>query len=216
VSERLDEWVPLQLKPEREIQTIQLSAEGTIWETWGAPFGPEAEFLTGVKAVIAANAADSRKGRVNLLLTAIGKDQQIKSTCGSHCMGTNSAVDSLVGSGGGSAKAFSDAMQGQASLMNTLLKAAENMIGYVTKVNESLTEQIVDLTAYKHAMQQAEIAAKDSDSGVSEFLLNQVKELSPMAMSALNLFLESQAKSPAATAAKTGIAAVAQINGVKS
>jgi len=214
----LEQWAPRALEQtgEAATKTIQLSAEGTIWETWSAPFKSPDEFVAAAQAVIAAFAAECPKRRIPLLFTALDDKGNIKTQYPSSVQGTNKDADALAGSGGGAAKAFSEAMQGQASLMNTLLAAAKNMVEYCTRVNESLTEQIVDLTAYKHAMQSAEIAAKDSESGVSDFILNQVKELSPMAMQALNLFLESQSKSPAASAAKSGIAAIAQINGVKS
>jgi hypothetical protein len=211
----LEDWVSSQLPAERAIGTIQLAAEGTVWETWGAPFGDPEAFLNGVKAVITANAAESRKGRVGLLFTALGTDGQIKSQFATHCMGTNANADSLVGSGGGSAKAFSDAMTGQASLMNTLLKAAQNMVEYVTLANKSLTEQLVDLQNYKHAMQQLELAEKADSAGVSDFLVTQLKENSPLVMQALNLLLEGATKNSAAAAPKA-VAAVTSINGAKS
>jgi hypothetical protein len=211
-----EQWLPEQIKAEREIKTIQLSAEGTIWETWSAPFTDPEAFVQGCKAVISVNAAESRKGRVGLLFTAIGAAGQIKSQCASSCMGTNAQADALVGSGGGSAKAFSDAMMGQASLMNTLLKAAENMVTYQARVNESLTQQIVDLTAYKQATMQAELEAKESASEVPDFIMTQVKELAPQAAAAFQLWIESQqSKSPAAKAPKNGNAALKNKNRAK-
>ncbi len=215
----LEQWVPRALEQstgEAAIKTIQLSAEGTIWETWQAPFKSADEFVASAQAVVSAFAAECPKRRIPLLYTALDEKGNIKTQYPTSVTGTNKDADALAGSGGGAAKAFSEAMQGQAALMNTLLAAAKNMVEYCTKVNESLTEQIVDLTAYKHAMQQAEINAKDEESGVSSFLLGQMKDLSPMAMQALNLFLESQSKSSVAGAAKSGIAAVAQINGAKT
>lgn len=211
-----EQWIPTQLTAERGIKTIQLSAEGAPWETWGAPWPSDAQEVVGwAKAVIAANAAESRKGRVNLLFTAIGEDGAVRASMASFCMGTNSAVDALVGSGGGSAKAFSDAMQGQAALMNTLLTSAKLFVEQVTKANESLTAQLVDLQEYKHAMQTAEIAVKADESGMSDFIMQQVKENSPLVMEALGLLLEGVKKSGAAAAPKA-VAAVTQINGVKS
>lgn len=214
----LEEWIPTQLDPARGVNTIQLAAEGAVWETWGAPWPKDpAEVVGWAKAVIAANAADCRKGRVNLLFTALGADGQVRSTSASFCMGTNSAVDSLVGSGGGSAKAFSDSMQGAAALMNTLLASSKQFVEQVVRANESLTKQLVDLEEFKRAVLQAEVVAKTDDDKVPDFIVQQIKELAPQAQAAFALWMDSQqAKSLAAKATQKGIAAVAQINGAKS
>lgn len=210
----LPEWAPRAIS--EGTKTIQLSAEGTIWETWSAPFKSAEEFVLQATAVVAAFAAECPKRRIPLTYTALDAQGTIVTQYPSSVIGLNKDADALAGSGGGAAKAFTEAMQGQAALMNTLLTSAKNFVEQVVKANESLTAQIVDLQEYKHAMMQAEVSAKESDSGMSELFLAQMKELMPQAGVAFQLFMDAQtakaAKSSAA-GAKTGIAAVQSLNG---
>lgn len=208
----LEQWVPRALAPDETnpTKTIQFSVEGTIWETWKAPFPDAEEFLGAAKAVIAAIADESPKRRIPLLFTAFGADDQIKSQCPGSVIGKNAQADALAGSGNGAAKAFADAMQGITAVMNTVLKASETMLVNAMRANDSLTEQIVDLRDYQRAKQDEELLNQKADSGVNDFLLAQLKEASPLALQAASMFLESHAakKSPVVSAAQAGAAAL--------
>ncbi len=204
-----EDWIPRLIAPvegdANPTKKIELNADGVPFESWTAPFSAADDLVTVAKAVISAIADESPKRRVSLLFTAMGADGQIKAQCPSSIMGRNALADSIAGSGGG-AKALTEAMQGQASLMNTMLKAAENMVVYVTKVNESLTEQVCDLRDYQKAKQDLELLEKGQESGVSEFVMQQLKDASPLALEALGLFLDSHKKSLAGTAQKVAAA----------
>ncbi|HEY2405589.1 MAG TPA: hypothetical protein VGI10_06290 [Polyangiaceae bacterium] len=205
-----EDWIPrlIAAAPDDANPTkkIELSADGVPFESWTAPFPPADDLVNVAKAVISAIADESPKRRVSLLFTAMGADSQIKAQCPSSIQGRNAQADALAGSGGGAAKAFSEAMTAQASLMNTMLKSAENMVTYVTKVNESLTEQVCDLRDYQKAKQDLELLEKGNESGVSEFIMQQLKDASPLALEAFGLLLESQKKSIAGAAQKVAAA----------
>ena len=207
-----EQWIPRILSAPPGPKMIQFSADGTVWETWTPPYDPDA-LLTTIKAVISSVADESPKRRIPLLFTAFAEDGTIWSQCPSSVMGRNAQADAIAGSGGGAAKAFSEAMTGQASLMNTMLKAAENLVVYVTKVNESLTEQVCDLRDYQKAKQDLELLEQGANSGMSEFVMQQLKDASPLALEAASLFLESHKKSIAERSAN---AVKTVTNGAKS
>lgn len=205
-----EDWIPrliasVEADP-NPTKKIELNADGVPFESWTAPFPPAEDLVTVAKAVISAIADESPKRRVSLLFTAMGADGQIKAQCPSSIQGRNAQADALAGSGGGAAKAFSEAMQSQASLMNTMLKAAENMVVYVTRVNESLTEQVCDLRDYQKAKQDLELLEQGQNSGMSEFVMQQLKDASPLALEAASLFLESHKKSIAGATQKVAAA----------
>ncbi|HXJ69877.1 MAG TPA: hypothetical protein VNM39_13285 [Verrucomicrobiae bacterium] len=209
----IEQWIPRVLAdPAQHPKKIEFSAEGTTWETWTAPFPPPDELVNTIKAVIGVIADESPKRRIPLLLTATADDGTIKSQCPSSVQGKNANADAL-GAGGSTAKAYADAMTAQASLMNTMLKAAENMVVYVTKVNESLTEQVCDLRDYQKAKQDLELLEKGTESGVNEFVMQQLKDASPLAIEAFGLFLESHKKSLLNGASKAASAVSQVTNG---
>jgi hypothetical protein len=203
-----EQWAPRALAPDptNETKTIQFSVEGTIWETWKAPFPDAEEFTATAKAVIAMIADESPKRRIAFLFTAFDQSDQIKTQCPGSVMGKNAQADALAGSGNGAAKAYADAMQGISAVMNTVLKAAKDMVENVTAANASLTEQIVDLRDYQRAKQDEELLAEKNSAGVNDFLITQLKEASPIALQALSMFLDSTAKkSTTASVVKTGV-----------
>jgi hypothetical protein len=207
----LEQWAPRALEPDEANPTkaIQFSVEGTIWETWKAPFPPADEFLATAKAVIAVIADESPKRRIPWLFTAFDSSDQIKTQCPGSVMGRNAQADALAGSGNGAAKAFADAMQGITAVMNTVLKASETMLVNAMRANDSLTEQIVDLRDYQRAKQDEELLAEKSNTGATDFLMAQLKEASPLALQALGLFLDGATKkTTAVTAVKAGAAAL--------
>jgi hypothetical protein len=207
----LEQWAPRALEPDESNPTkaIHLSVDGTIWETWKAPFPPVEDFIAIVRAVLAVIADESPKRRFGWLLTAFDAGDQIKMQCPGSLMGKNAQADALAGSGNGAAKAFADAMQGITAVMNTVLKASETMLVNAMRANDSLTEQIVDLRDYQRAKQDEELLAEKSNTGASEFLMAQLKEASPLALQALGLFLDSASKkTTAATAVQAGAAAL--------
>ncbi len=87
-----EQWAPQQLarKGEEAIKTIQLNAEGMIYETWSAPFDAPDEFIVKAKAVLAALAGEAPKAkRIGLTFTALDDKGQILSQCPSSVIGTN-------------------------------------------------------------------------------------------------------------------------------
>lgn len=209
----LRDWAPRVLAADdtNPTKTIQLSADGTIWETWTAPFPDGAEFISTAEAVIAAFAEECPKRRIPLLFTAVAGDGAIKSQCPGSVQGKNAQADALAGSGNGAAKAFADAMTGITAVMNATLKAAQQMVENVTAANTALTQQIVDQQEYIKAKQDAEIVEKQADSGMNAFFVEQLKSASPLALEALDLFLQSQKKTPAATIAKAAVTGINQV-----
>ncbi len=212
----LEQWAPRALDQSREdpTKTIQLTADGRVFETWGAPFPPVEEWVTQARAVIMSIAEESPKGkRVELLFSCIGTtSNELTTTCPTSVTGKNAAADSMIGGGGNTAKAFSDAFVGIVATMNAVNKAAFEMVTNVTTANKALTEQIVDLREYFEAQQDEAIAAKARDSGPSanEFIIQQLKDAGPLAMEAFSLWLDGQKNKALATAGK---AVVSGING---
>ena len=193
----LEQWAPRALDQsiENASKTIQLTTDGMICETWALPFPALEQFLTEARAVMASVAGESPKGkRVPLMFTAVGADGQITSQCASSVTGTNAQADAMVGAGGGTAKAFADAMIGIVATMNAVNKAAKEMVENVTAANRALTEQIVDLREYAVEVQNAQLVEKKSAEGMNEFLTQQLKDATPLALEALSMFLESQKK----------------------
>ncbi len=216
----LEQWAPRALDQSLPdpTKTIQLTADGRVFETWGLPFPPVEEWVTAARAVMASIAYESPKNkRVELLFSCIGANSnELTTTCPTSVMGKNANADSMIGAGGGTAKAFADAMIGIVATMNAVNKAAKEMVENVTTANAALTQQIVDLREYAEAVQDQRLIEKKSESTTNEWLMQQLKDASPLALEALSLFLESHKKSTSAVtkAAVTGIHQA--INGAKS
>ena len=212
----IEQWAPRALDQtiENPSKTIQLAAEGVIFETWSSPFPSVDEWLNQARAVMASIAEESPKNkRVPLLFTAVGSvTNEITTQSATSVTGKNAAADAMIGAGGGTAKAFADAMIGIVATMNAVNKAAKEMVENVTAANRALTEQIVDLREYAQAVQDQALVDKKSDGTMNEFLVQQLKDASPLALEALSLFLESH-KTKASTAAKAVVTGINQING---
>ena len=211
----LEQWAPRALEQagENPSKTIQLKTdEGVIFETWSAPFPPADEWIAQAKAVIASIADESpAKKRVGLMFTAIGAASgEITTQCATSVMGKNAAADSMIGSGGATAKAFSDAFVGIVATMNAVNKAAKEMVENVTAANRALTDQIVDLREFAEAVQDQALVQKQQEGGMNEFLSQQLKDGAPLFMEAFSLWLDGQKTKSLATAGK---AVVAGING---
>lgn len=203
----LEQWAPRALDQsiENPTKTIQLASDGLIWETWSAPFPELGAFLEQAKAVMASFSEECPKKRVPLLFTALGAGGEILTQCPSSIMGKNAQADAMVGAGGGTAKAFADAMVGIVATMNAVNKAAKEMVENVTAANRALTEQIVDLREFAEATQDAALADKKSSGDMNEFLVQQLKDASPLALEALSMFLESKKTPSVVKAVVTGI-----------
>lgn len=212
----LEQWAPRALDQsiENPSKTIQLASDGLIWETWATPFPPVDEWLSQARAVMAAFAEECPKKRVPLLFTALNAAGEISTQCPSSVMGKNAQADAMVGAGGGTAKAFADAMVGIVATMNAVNKAAKEMVENVTAANRALTEQIVDLREFAEATQDAALAEKKSEGTMNEFLVQQLKDASPLALEALGMFLESHKQKTIVGAAKAVVTGINQINGV--
>lgn len=220
----LEQWAPrvLEQSGDNAIKTIQLHSEGLIFETWSVPFPPAAEWLEQARAVMASIAEESPKGkRVPLLFTAIGvASGEIATQCPTNVTGKNAAADTMIGSGGATAKAFADAFVGIVATMNAVNKAAKEMVENVTQANRALTEQIVDLREFAEAVQDQALVNKKNEQGVNEYLVQQLKDASPLMLEAFGLWLEGQKTKSLATAGKAVVAGIngsnPATNGVKS
>ncbi len=206
----LEQWVPraIDQKLENPSKTIQLSAEGVIFETWTAPFPDQAELIEAARAIIASIADESPKNkRVGVMLTAFGSsDGAITSQCATSCIGKNAAADSMIGAGGGTAKAFADAMIGIVATMNSVNKAAKDMLDNAMRANDSLTQQLIDQREFTDALQEEVVRSKQTEGGMNDFVVQQLKDAGPLAMEAFGLFLESHKnKAKAAQAVVNGI-----------
>ncbi len=213
----LEQWAPraLDQQIENASKTIQLATDGMILETWSIPFPSLEDFLTQARAVVASCADESPKNRrVPLMFTAVGADGQITSQCASSTIGKNAQADAMVGAGGGTAKAFADAMIGIVATMNAVNKAAKEMVENVTTANRALTEQIVELRDFAEAVQDQRLAEKKTSGDMNEFLTQQLKDATPLALEALTLLLEGK-KSSIATTAKAVVTGINQVNGVQ-
>lgn len=200
----LEQWAPRALDQalDNPTKTIQLTSEGVVHETWGLPFPSLEDWLTQARAVIAMVAEESPKGkRVALLFAAVGKDTgEITTTCPSSVIGKNASADAMIGAGGNTAKAFADAFVGIVATMNAVNKAAKEMVENVTTANRALTEQIVELRDFAAAVQDAQLVEKKNESSVNEFMVQQLKDASPLALEAFGLWLEGQKKASSAVA----------------
>lgn len=209
----IEQWAPRALDQtiENPTKTIQLSAEGVIFETWGLPLPSLEEWLTQARAVMTAISEESPKGkRVPLLFTACGVDGSITTQSATSVIGKNAAADSMIGAGGSTAKAFSDAFVGIVATMNAVNKAAKEMVENVTAANRALTDQIVDLREFAEAVQDQALTSKAQEGGMNDFIQQQLKDASPLMLEAFGLWLEGQKSKSLATAGK---AVVAGING---
>jgi hypothetical protein len=202
----LEQWAPRALEQagDNATKTIQLHSEGVIFETWSAPFPPADEWLAQARAVMESIASESPKGkRVPLMFTAVGATSgEITTQSATSVTGKNAAADTMIGSGGATAKAFADAFVGIVATMNAVNKAAKEMVENVTAANKALTEQIVDLREFAEAVQDQALVSKKQDASVNEYLTQQLKDASPLILEAFGLWLEGAKSKPLATAGK--------------
>lgn len=215
----LEQWVPraLDQSSANPTKTIQLAADSVIYETWSLPFPSAEDFIEQGKAVMAAYAEQSPKGKhVAVLFTAIGADGNITTQQPSSFIGKNQAADALVGSGNGAAKAFADSMALLVTSMNVILKAGYTMVEAQTKANESLVEQLVDMREYIKAIHEQEIErlarlAQQEPSRVElpAIIKEQLAAMLPQVQQAAGLYLDhlmtKKTEAAATTKAVTGI-----------
>jgi len=198
----LREWAQRQFTlPEgaNAVKTVQLTAEGAIWETWHAPF-PELEtFLTEADNVVRVFAEECPKRRIPILYTAIDQQGGITSQQPGSVMGKNAQADALAGSGNNAAKAFADAMAGITGVMKTVLAAADHMVQTLSTSHEKLANQLHESYEYQRAKQEAELVEQKDNHDLNQYLIEQVKGVLPLAMEAWEISQAEKKKSLAST-----------------
>lgn len=191
------------------IVSISLTAEGTVWESWQAPFADWTTFVNEAEAVIASYAEECPKRRVPLLFTAQTASGEIKTQCPSSVMGKNQQADALVGSGNNSVKAFSDGMHGLAGVLTALTKSQKEQVESLMKtiaqlqtIIEQKDEQIHAFAEYFRVKQEVEATEAKNSADASTYILDQVKALLPLGVSAAEVFIDERKKSLASSVVK--------------
>lgn len=212
----LRDWAQRLLAEEDQTKlpaTIQLTAEGVIWETWSPPYAVAEVFVAEAEAVIAAFAEECPKRRIPLLFAAVMPDGSVKSQCPSSVNGKNTQADALVGAGHNTAQSFAAAMQGLSAVQVSILKAAKDMIDTQQAVIKQKDEQIHAFAEYFRVKQEVEATESAQSSSMNDYLLGQLKELMPHALEAWQISQAERRKAlDAASAVKSTVAAATAPN----
>jgi hypothetical protein len=190
------------------IATIVLTAEGTTLETWSAPFADSETFVLEAQAVIAEFAEDFPKRRIPLLFTASNAAGELKTQCPSSVMGKNVNTDALLGGGSSAPKAFADGMAGISAVMNSVLKAAKDMIDTQQAIIKSKDEQIHAFAEYFRVKQEVEATEAKTSSDTNTYLMDQLKTVLPLGLQAAEVFIEERKQSLGKAVAKAAVNAV--------
>lgn len=201
-QERLKQWA-LRMIPdgdgsEGKVKRIRCQTDTQILDTWDAPFAGRETWCDEAEALIAAHAEQLPVRRHAILFTAEDSGGTILSQCTTHCMGRNKDAAEIGVNNG--AKALTDAMNGIAQTVNTVLGTARQQCESLGKTVETLSEQVQDLVELHKAKTEKEIAETEMGSQVASMFIQKLDEFGPPLLELGKLYLTSK-NNPSAVSA---------------
>lgn len=189
---------------------IRLAAEGQQWEVWDVTPGLTAEEWTKqAETLLSALAEEFPVKRVSLVFTAEDNNGTVFSQFPKSVHGKNKNAAELGANGG--AKALSDALSSVALTMDKVLEMSRRMHDTQQKVIEDRDDEIRQLHELLRAIRTVELETEEQGNKVGEVMLDQLKELSPLAKMFVEHWLEQEKKKVPAV-----VVAAATTNGVKA
>lgn len=188
---------------------IRMVVDGNVIETWEPVVGLNAgDWVREVDAVRDALMEELPKRRVPCVYTAEDSGGAIVSQHFTNVTGKNAAAQDLGTQNG--AKALADALASVAKTSDAVLAQARNMMDFQAAQLEKKDEQIFEYAELFRAIQKLELEQGETENAVQQLILTQLQSAGPLAMQALQHFMEKNHQT------KMAAAAVAATNGKAS
>lgn len=188
---------------------LRLTSDGQVWQTWDKPWPSAEEFATELQALFESLSEELPVRRHTMTLTAEDGAGGVLGTLMHSVMGKNKQAQELGQQG--AAKAFSDAMRSLAETLDMVAKSARDQLSAQGLRIQEDAEEIRALHELLRQQRAAELLQEQNSSAVSEMLVAQLKEATPLLMGVGELFLE---KAKAKTAEKAAQAATSAVSTV--
>lgn len=180
---------------------IRMIVDSNVVETWDPVLGLDAAgWVRDVDAIRDSLLEELPKRRVPCVFAAEDAAGGLISQHVTSVLGKNAAAQDLGTQNG--AKALSDALASVAKTVDAVLAQARNMMDFQAAQLERKDEQIFEYAELFRAIQKLELEQGETENAVSKMLLTQLEGAAPIAMQALQHYMEkSHATKMAAAAA---------------
>ena len=189
---------------------IRLTCEGQQWETWELEKGhlKPGEWVQEAETLMDALAEELSVRRHSLIYTAEEKEGTVFSQFPKSITGRNKQAAELGANQG--VKAVAEGVASVVQTADKVLEIARRMMETQQKGIEDRDEEIRQLHELFRAVRAVELEEDQQGNKVSEAMIEQVKELGPIARLFAEAWLEKAAKAPP----KTPPAGAGTTNGV--
>jgi hypothetical protein len=183
---------------------IRMVVDSNVIETWDPVLGLNAaDWERQVDGIRDALTEELPKRRVSCVYTAEDNAGAVISQHVTNITGKNANAQDLGTQNG--AKALSDALASVAKTVDAVLAQARNMMDFQAAQLERKDEQIFEYAELFRAIQKLELEQGETENAVSKMLLTQIEGAAPIALQALQHYMEKShaTKMAAAAAAAT-------------
>lgn len=179
---------------------IRMLVDGNVVETWEPVAGLNAaDWCREVDQIRDALADELPKRRVPCVFVAEDAGGAVISQNFSNITGKNAQAQDLGTQNG--AKALADALSSIAKTTDAVLAQARNMMDFQAAQLEKAHEQIFDYAELFRAIQKLELEQGETENAASKFMLTQLEGAAPVAMQALQHWMEKNHTTKMAAAA---------------
>jgi hypothetical protein len=207
---RLQNWAEQNLpvvdeKGDGTARVRLLSSDGSIWQTWDAPFG-EVEAWCEKAEILCNELAEDFSGEIQMVFQAESSSGTVRSMCPRRLQGRKTGKAGVAGGVfGGGQNALQSMYDAQAKTVDRLLQSANVQLEVLTRTVETQAKAHSELLDYIRVKHESEAlhATLSADSKVKE-IGAQLLEQAPLLIELLKMKFTNE-KKPAAGGAVAAV-----------